>query len=244
MLHDSLCLRVSRCRTAAPRRSPTRGSSRGRVGRSRRFGHLRLHLARGGGLSVPARLERVERLQLAAELFLPGRRGARLRSAGVEQAEEPFEAVRSTTGRRMCERRGAGKNGAARISSGGKHGRRLWGSGKGNYTTSGSYGSATVPGTARRRRWRARSSRSSRARTCGRLRRKHLQARQELPQRRRPELPPPRRPRRPLPDLRPPQDRRAGQLPLHPVGAPGAAAAQTGRPRHRRQRLDRLRRRG
>ena len=50
-------------------------------------------------------------------------------------------------GRRMCEHRGAGKNGLARISSGGRHGRRLWGSGKGNYTTSGSYGSATVRGT-------------------------------------------------------------------------------------------------
>lgn len=50
-------------------------------------------------------------------------------------------------GRRMCERRGAGKKPPARISSGGKHGRRLWGSGKGNYTTSGSYGSATVRGT-------------------------------------------------------------------------------------------------
>lgn len=50
-------------------------------------------------------------------------------------------------GRRMCERRGAGKKPVARISSSGKHGRRLWGSGKGNYTTSGSYGSATVRGT-------------------------------------------------------------------------------------------------
>jgi len=50
-------------------------------------------------------------------------------------------------GRRMCERRGAGKEATARISSGGKHGRRLWGSGKGNYSTSGSYGSATVRGT-------------------------------------------------------------------------------------------------
>jgi len=50
-------------------------------------------------------------------------------------------------GRRMCERRDAGKAPTARISRGGKHGRRLWGSGKGNYTTSGSYGSATVRGT-------------------------------------------------------------------------------------------------
>jgi len=49
-------------------------------------------------------------------------------------------------GRRMCERRG-GKKPVARISRGGRHGRKLWGSGKGNYTTSGSYGSATVRGT-------------------------------------------------------------------------------------------------
>ena len=44
------------------------------------------------------------------------------------------------------QRRG-GKKPAARISSSGHHGRKLWGSGKGNYTTSGSYGSATVRGT-------------------------------------------------------------------------------------------------
>ena len=50
-------------------------------------------------------------------------------------------------GRRMCEHRGAGKEATARISSSGRHGRRLWGSGKGNYSTSGSYGSATVRGT-------------------------------------------------------------------------------------------------
>jgi hypothetical protein len=49
-------------------------------------------------------------------------------------------------GRRMCERRG-GKKPTARISRSGHHGRKLWGSGKGNYTTSGSYGSATVRGT-------------------------------------------------------------------------------------------------
>lgn len=50
-------------------------------------------------------------------------------------------------GRRMCEHRGGAKEPTARISRGGKHGRRLWGSGKGNYSTSGSYGSATVRGT-------------------------------------------------------------------------------------------------
>jgi hypothetical protein len=51
-------------------------------------------------------------------------------------------------GKRMCERRGSAKKGAAttsRTRRGG--GRRVWGSGKGNYKTSGSYGSATVRGT-------------------------------------------------------------------------------------------------
>ena len=35
----------------------------------------------------------------------------------------------------------------ARASRGSRGGRKLWGSGKGNYSTSGSYGSATVRGT-------------------------------------------------------------------------------------------------
>jgi hypothetical protein len=50
-------------------------------------------------------------------------------------------------GKRMCERRGGAKGSAtiSRRKRGG--GRRLWGSGKGNYKTSGSYGSATVLGT-------------------------------------------------------------------------------------------------
>lgn len=51
-------------------------------------------------------------------------------------------------GKRMCEKRStAQKNGAARASSSKRGGRRAWGSGKGNYETSGSYGSATVRGT-------------------------------------------------------------------------------------------------
>lgn len=56
-------------------------------------------------------------------------------------------------GRRMCERRnGVGKpkkkkKQLATASRAHGHGRGLWGSGKGNYTTSGSYGSATVRGT-------------------------------------------------------------------------------------------------
>lgn len=50
-------------------------------------------------------------------------------------------------GKRMCERRGGAKGSAtiSRARRGG--GRKLWGSGKGNYQTSGSYGSATVRGT-------------------------------------------------------------------------------------------------
>lgn len=50
-------------------------------------------------------------------------------------------------GKRMCERRGGAKGSAtiSRAKRGG--GRKLWGSGKGNYKTSGSYGSATVLGT-------------------------------------------------------------------------------------------------
>ena len=50
-------------------------------------------------------------------------------------------------GKRMCEKRDRKGNGAARISRARNKGRHLWGSGKGNYTTSGSYGSATVRGT-------------------------------------------------------------------------------------------------
>jgi len=50
-------------------------------------------------------------------------------------------------GKRMCERRGSDKKPVARASRSGRSGRKLWGSGKGNYTTSGSYGSATVRGT-------------------------------------------------------------------------------------------------
>jgi hypothetical protein len=51
-------------------------------------------------------------------------------------------------GKRMCERRGGAKSSTATISRGRRGGgRKLWGSGKGNYQTSGSYGSATVVGT-------------------------------------------------------------------------------------------------
>ncbi len=50
-------------------------------------------------------------------------------------------------GRRMCERRGSASKPIARLSRSGGGGRKLWGSGKGNFKTSGSYGSATVRGT-------------------------------------------------------------------------------------------------
>jgi Putative Ig domain/Regulator of chromosome condensation (RCC1) repeat len=55
------------------------------------------------------------------------------------------------TGRLKCEKRkggGAARTSSRRVRKRGKGaGRKLWGSGKGNYTTSGNYGSATVRGT-------------------------------------------------------------------------------------------------
>ncbi|HEY5709010.1 MAG TPA: hypothetical protein VIS51_06415 [Solirubrobacterales bacterium] len=52
-------------------------------------------------------------------------------------------------GRRMCERRGSTRKRTATVSRArrGSGGRKVWGSGKGNYETNGSYGSATVRGT-------------------------------------------------------------------------------------------------
>jgi hypothetical protein len=51
-------------------------------------------------------------------------------------------------GKRMCEKRsGAVRKPVARASGKKRGGRRAWGSGKGDYETSGSYGSATVRGT-------------------------------------------------------------------------------------------------
>jgi hypothetical protein len=49
-------------------------------------------------------------------------------------------------GRLECEKRKLRKNGRVMLSSRGR-GRKLWGSGKGNYTTAGSHGAATVQGT-------------------------------------------------------------------------------------------------
>jgi len=50
-------------------------------------------------------------------------------------------------GRRMCERRDSNGRPVATLSRRGNSGRKLWGSGKGDYSTSGSHGSATVRGT-------------------------------------------------------------------------------------------------
>lgn len=70
---------------------------------------------------------------------------------GVFVATQPQgddqEVKLKLAGKRMCERRGSDNKPVARASRGGRSGRKLWGSGKGNYSTSGSYGSATVRGT-------------------------------------------------------------------------------------------------
>lgn len=50
-------------------------------------------------------------------------------------------------GKRMCEKRSTAHKPVARASGKKRGGRRAWGSGKGDYETSGSYGSATVRGT-------------------------------------------------------------------------------------------------
>jgi hypothetical protein len=50
-------------------------------------------------------------------------------------------------GKRMCEKRSTAAKSVARASAKRRGGRRAWGSGKGDYETSGSYGSATVRGT-------------------------------------------------------------------------------------------------
>jgi hypothetical protein len=57
------------------------------------------------------------------------------------------EVVLTLAGRRKCEKKSGGMTGRATASKKGKGGRRLWGSGKGNYRTAGNYGSASVRGT-------------------------------------------------------------------------------------------------
>jgi hypothetical protein len=63
-----------------------------------------------------------------------------------QEAGDNKEAVMTLAGRLECEKRKLQKNGRVTLRSRG-HGRRLWGSGKGNYTTTGSHGAATVQGT-------------------------------------------------------------------------------------------------
>jgi len=64
-----------------------------------------------------------------------------------QEAGDDREAVMTLAGQRRCEKR-AGSMGNRRIlSRSGGGGRRLWGSGSGNYKTAGSHGSATVRGT-------------------------------------------------------------------------------------------------
>jgi hypothetical protein len=64
-----------------------------------------------------------------------------------QKAGDNQEVELKLAGRRMCERRGSKQKPLATLSKSGRRGRKLWGSGKGNYKTSGSYGSATVRGT-------------------------------------------------------------------------------------------------
>jgi hypothetical protein len=69
----------------------------------------------------------------------------------LQTAAHSWETELQLVGRRRCEKK---KTGAASVSrrvgkrgTRGNRGRRLWGSGKGNFKTSGSYGSASVRGT-------------------------------------------------------------------------------------------------
>ncbi|MGB7684422.1 MAG: hypothetical protein WBL45_01415 [Solirubrobacterales bacterium] len=63
-----------------------------------------------------------------------------------QKAGDNQEVELKLAGRRMCERRSSARRPVAVLSRGGG-GRKLWGSGKGNFKTSGSHGSATVRGT-------------------------------------------------------------------------------------------------
>jgi hypothetical protein len=57
------------------------------------------------------------------------------------------EAVMTLAGQRRCEKRGDGMGNKRLLARRGSGGRKLWGSGEGNYKTVGSHGSATVRGT-------------------------------------------------------------------------------------------------
>jgi hypothetical protein len=66
----------------------------------------------------------------------------------VTQKEGDNQEVQlKLAGKRMCEKRSTAHKAVARASGKKRGGRRAWGSGKGDYETSGSYGSATVRGT-------------------------------------------------------------------------------------------------
>jgi hypothetical protein len=63
-----------------------------------------------------------------------------------QEAGDDKQAVMTLAGRLECEKRKLSKNGRVMLRSRGA-GRKLWGSGKGDYTTAGSHGAATVRGT-------------------------------------------------------------------------------------------------
>jgi hypothetical protein len=64
----------------------------------------------------------------------------------AQESGDDKEAVMTLAGRLECEKRKIEKNGRVMLRSRGP-GRKLWGSGKGDYKTSGSHGAATVRGT-------------------------------------------------------------------------------------------------
>jgi hypothetical protein len=64
-----------------------------------------------------------------------------------QEAGDNREAVMTLAGQRRCEKRGDRIGKGRQLSRSGSKGRKLWGSGEGNYKTVGSHGSATVRGT-------------------------------------------------------------------------------------------------
>lgn len=64
-----------------------------------------------------------------------------------QEAGDNREAVMTLAGQRRCEKRGEGMGSRRQLGRRGSGGRKLWGSGQGNYKTVGSHGSATVRGT-------------------------------------------------------------------------------------------------
>jgi hypothetical protein len=64
-----------------------------------------------------------------------------------QEAGDNREAVVTLAGQRRCEKRSGKVRRAPRRSRKGKGGRKLWGSGSGNYKTVGGHGAATVRGT-------------------------------------------------------------------------------------------------